>query len=114
MGQVIDVTQYKETFTVPKEAFRSLIINNELELHEMRVLCYLLTDIPGFNTGRRISNNREFTDPLNFRRIDPEVIAEELGYSEKKVKKAIKRLRELYIIEKGDGPSIKGGFRFTF
>lgn len=111
---VVDVTQYKEVFHVPKEPFRDIIVMQDFTLVELRVFCYLLTDLPGFNTGRRISKTTEFVDPMNFRRIDASVIAEELGYSEKKVKKAIKRLRELYIIEKGDGPAIKGGYRFTF
>ena len=111
---VVDVTQYKEVFHVPKEPFRDLIVTQDLTLVELRVFCYLISDIPGFNVGRRISKNTEYVDPMNFRRIDYEVIAEELGYSEKKVKKAIKKLRDLYIIEKGNGPSIKGGYRFTF
>lgn len=111
---VVDVTQYKEVFHVPKENFRNIIVLEDLSLEELRVFCYLLTDLPGFNTIRRINTGKEYVDPCNFRKVDAEVVATELGYSEKKVKKAIKKLVELSLLEKGNGPSVKGGYRFTF
>ena len=110
----IDVTQFKENFHVPKEIFRNIISTEEFELVDLKVFCYLLTTLNGYNKTRRIGTSKEHEDPLNFIKIHPSVIAEELGYSEKKVKKAIKYLEGIYLIEKGNGPAVKGGYRFTF
>lgn len=110
----VDVAQFKENFHVPKERFRTIITMEDLSKNELRVFCYLLTVLNGYNKARRMGTSREHEDPQNFTKIHTKVIADELKISEKKVKKIIKKLRDIQLIEKGDSPAVKGGHRFTF
>ena len=111
---VADITQFKETFHVPREAFRTMLITEDLSKTDLRIFCYLMTSINGFNKLRRMGTSREFDDPCNYTKVHISVIAKELGYSEKKVKKSIQNLLDRQLIEKGNSPSVKGGYRFTF
>lgn len=78
---------------------------------DYRVFLMLLTELDGFSPPR---NFREYKDPMNFKKIDKKRIAEQLCISKEKVDKAIETLRNYGIIEKGNGDSIKNGYRFTF
>lgn len=111
---VIDVTQFKETFHVPTEKFREIVSSEELDYIDFRVLCYLLTVLNGYNSFRRMGTAQEGKDPCNFTKIDCAVLSKALGYPKKKIKKSIKYLTSISLLEKGDGPTIKGGYRFTF
>ena len=110
----VDVSQFKENFHVPKEAFRQIITMEDLDFVDLKVLCYLLTTLNGYNKLRRMGTSKENEDPCNFSKVHASVLAEELGFSEKKVKKSIKYLTEIGLLEKGNGPAVKGGYRFTF
>ena len=114
MGTV-DVTQYKENVHIPKDEFRYMIMNNgSLSKRDLRVMCYLLTVINGFNTVRRIGTAREGQDPRNYTAIDTKVIARELEYSKSEIKESLQELCDRGLLEKGSSPVCKKGYRFTF
>ena len=58
--------------------------------------------------------NKDHQDPLNFKKIDKEALADLLCLSKKEVNKAIDKLYEDGYIEKGDNQTLKNGYRFTF
>ena len=92
MGTV-DVTQYKENVHIPKESFRYIIMNNNLSKKELRVMCYLLTTLNGYNSLRRLGTSRENDDPRNYTKVDVSVLARELEYSKEEVKLLIEGLK---------------------
>ena len=108
---VVEVTQYQTVVHIPKAKFRDIIAQEDFDRTELKVFCYLLTVLNGFNEGAR-SNPRN--DPRNFTVLDPEVIADEIFEPKKKIKKAIKRFELLGFLESGSSNSVKNGYRFTF
>ena len=113
MGTV-DVTQYKENVHIPKESFRYIIMNNNLSKKELRVMCYLLTTLNGYNSLRRLGTSRENDDPRNYTKVDISVLARELEYSKEEVKDTLESLCDRGILEKGSSAVCKKGYRFGF
>jgi len=110
----VDVAQFRQNFHVPKEAFRELITLYDLSFVDLKVICYLLTVLSGYNKTRRINTTNPGPDPNNFTKIHIDLMSEELGIKVKKIKKSIKYLTEIQVLEKGNGAAVKGGYRFTF
>jgi predicted transcriptional regulator len=53
-------------------------------------------------------------DPMNFKKIDIDRMADLLNLSKKDIKKSIKKFDEDGLIEHGNTDTIKDGYRFTF
>ena len=113
MGTV-DVTQYKENVHIPKESFRYIIMNNNLSKKELRVMCYLLTTLNGYNSLRRLGTSRENDDPRNYTKVDISVLARELNYEKDEIKDILESLCDRGILEKGSSAICKKGYRFGF
>lgn len=111
MANVRNVYQTPEKVSIPKEPFLSNIVyNTSLSKKDLRVLLLLFTQLGGYSappSGKGV-------DPENYKKIDTEVIAGELDMKEKDVKKVIKKLRQSFIIEKGDSTVSQNSYRFTF
>ena len=110
----IDVAQFKENVHIPKDEFRHIITQVDLNKSELRVMCYLMTIIEGYNKSRRMGSSGKYVDPKNFTKVDAKLLAKELGYEKSKVKEALDSLFEKGILEKGDSQLCKNGYRFTF
>lgn len=112
---VRDITQYTTVVHIPKEELRQFLIrNDDLSKSALKVFMYLLTDLNGFNTTAREESKKQYTDPFNFKNLDMKMLADELNMEKKKVKKAVIELEAAGIIERGDGITVKNGYRFTF
>ena len=105
---VNETSQFKETVHLPKRKLRDIANLSTLNECDYRVLIYLFTILSGHN------ENKTQTDHRNYIKIDHEVIAEEIWMKKSDVKKSIKNLKKIGIIEKGDSAAAKGGYRFTF
>lgn len=105
-----DVRQSKTVVSVPKDPFlEAVVTNKELSKKDLRVCMILLTELDGFHRG-----SKERDDPLNFRAISVENIADTLRMSKSDVKESIRNLIDYQIIQRGDSPTVKKGYRFKF
>jgi hypothetical protein len=109
MAQNGYVYQQVMNVSIPKDGLKEFIImNDNLSKKDLRVCLMLFTELNGW-----VDTNRK-RDPENFKKIDPEEIADALGYSTSVVKDSLKTLRHEGIIEKGNNQSMKNGYRFRF
>ena len=97
--------------SINRESLLDLASNEDLDEIDYRVILLLLTQLNGFN---RTYSTRESEDPLNYKKINKDSIADSLDINKKDVKKSIKKLLKMNLIEMGDNQSIKNGYRFTF
>ena len=113
MGNSNSTYQQKNTVSVRKKELREYVVfNKELNKKDYRVFLMLLTELDGYSAPKRRTYEDE--DPQNFTKIDSEQIADYLDMDESDVKKSIKKLINEGIIEKGNTPNMKNGYRFTF
>ena len=106
-----DVMQQKTTTSIPRDPFiESVVLNRDLNKKDLRVCMLLLTELNGFHK----SLNRHRDDPLNYRAISVENIADTLELSKADVKESIRKLQSEQIIEKGTSPTVGKGYRFKF
>ena len=121
MANITATHQQINTFSINRESFLDTVVKNEnLSENDLRVLCFLLTQLDGFKyekvshmkdgSERRSWNN----DPKNYKNIDIKKIAKILNISKKEAKHSVKNLLREYIIEKGSSNSITDGYRFLF
>lgn len=105
--------QQVETVSIKRNEIINLATNLDLSKKDYRVLLLLFTQLDGYSIPQ--NNRREWKDPLNFKMLNLDAIADTLCLSLKETKKSIKTLHEEGIIEKGDnGTTVIGGYRFTF
>ena len=113
MSERIDLTQHRTTVSVPKNPLLDKVVfNDELNERDLRVAIFLITILDGYNYAYGESKNRK--DPHNFRKIDLYKTSDELMITKKELKKSLKKLLFTGVLEKGDGSSVKDGYRFTF
>lgn len=75
----------------------------------------LFTQLDGFKLPEPGSSNfHNYKDPLNYKSISVEQIADTLNLKKKKVRKSIDLIDSLYLIECGSNETVKNGYRFTF
>lgn len=111
----IDTKQYQETVHIPKYRMVEVILNSpDLSTHDLRLYIYLLSQLDGYNHRTRENSRTKQVDPRNFKRVDYDVVSDELLISKKKVKESMKRLEKLGVLERGDSMTCKKGWRFTF
>ena len=106
---------YQQVYTVSlrKEAIVDrILIDDKFSKDDLRVILLLFTKLDGYKDPE-ITNNR-YNDPLNFKSISMNQIAETLDLKKKKVEKIIDKLVDEDILEKGGSASVKKGYRFTF
>lgn len=104
--------QQQHTVSIPKvELIDNVATNPNLGKKDLRVFLLLATQLNGWKEGSRRGTT---IDPKNFVKIDTEQIADVLDMDTRDVKKSIKKLRDEYIIEKGDTDATLNGYRFTF
>lgn len=111
MANVKAVYQQINTVSVQRIAIIDIASDEDLSCKDYKVLLMLLSQLEGYS---RPVNYKEENDPLNFKRINPESIADALRIKKKDVKKSIQWLLELGYIEMGSNETIKNGYRFTF
>lgn len=104
--------QQVETLSVKRDKITDIAVNIEWSKTDLRVFLALLTQLEGYSVPKTLHNDHK--DPLNFKIIDIEAMADLLLISKKKVKKSINRLHEEGVIEEGGNDTIKSGYRFTF
>lgn len=111
MANVRCTYQQATTVSIPREELLFWVVyNEELSKTDLRVVLFLLTELGGWKPPK----TTEAIDPLNYKIIEEKMIAEKLYISKKDVKKAIKHLLEMGIIEQGDFNGGRNGYRFTF
>lgn len=110
MGVSNTVYQQKLTVSVPRETFK-LIAEENYSKNELRVFLMLLTELSGYKKEDSFDVGKN-KDPMNFKIIDTESIADFLDIKEKDVKKAIKRFVADEVIEKGSSSAVSKGYRF--
>lgn len=112
MANARNVYQQIETLSVKRDKILDIATNIELSKNEIRVFLVLLTQLEGYSVPKTMRADHK--DPLNFKIIDIDAMADLLCMSKKKVKKCINKLHEEGFIEEGGNDTIKSGFRFTF
>lgn len=115
MSQHNATYQQQHTVSIRRQKLIDIALLEELDTDDYRVFLILLTQLDGFKIPEpTATNSTTFKDPLNFKKIDVEQIADTLGIKKKKVKKSIDLMYNLYLLEKGDNETVKNGYRFTF
>lgn len=104
--------QQVETLSVKRDKITDIATNLDWSKTDLRVFLALLTQLEGYSVPKTMHSSHK--DPLNFKIIDIEAMADLLSLSKKKVKKSINYLHEEGIIEEGGNDTIKSGYRFTF
>jgi hypothetical protein len=104
--------QQVETLSVKRDRITDIATNLEWSKSDLRVFLVLLTQLEGYTVPKTLHGDHK--DPLNFKIIDIEAMADLLSMSEKKVKKCINHLHDEGVIEEGGNDTIKSGYRFTF
>ena len=104
--------QQVQTVSVSRERLIDVATNYDYNKKDFKVFLALLTQLDGYTVPRRL--NKEHQDPMNFKKIDKEALADLLSLSKKEVNKSIDKLYNDGYIEKGDNNTRKGGYRFTF
>ncbi len=111
MANIRYTYQQASTVSIPREELlENVVYNDKLSKTDLRVCLFLLTELNGWSPPK----TGEYNDPNNFKKIDLKQIAEKLDISKKDVKKAIKNLNTMCIIEMGDSNSVRDGYRFMF
>ena len=104
--------QQVETISVRRDKIIDIVSNIEFSKNELRVFLLLLTQLEGYSVPKTMHSSHK--DPLNFKIIDIEAMADLLSLPKKKIKKCIEVLHDEGIIEEGYNDTIKSGYRFTF
>lgn len=110
MANATSVLQQTQTVSIPKAKLLDIGTNYALTETDLRVLFCLFSELNGWSESR----NRRTPDPLNYRRIDKDKIAEVLAVKKKEVKKSIEKLVDMDLLEPGSNDIVKNGYRFTF
>lgn len=109
-----EVFQYMHTITIPREKFiKNVIENPGLDLDDLRVCMLLMTELDGWSMSRK-ETRASAVDPLNYKKVHIDKMAETLKMKKKDVKESIKVLLREEIIEKGESIASVDGYRFTF
>lgn len=115
MSQHNATYQQQHTVSIRRQKLLDVALLKDLDETDYRVFLILLTQLDGFKLPLPGDTNcTTYKDPLNFKKIDVEQIANTLGIKKKEVKKSLELLYNLYLIEKGDNETVKNGYRFTF
>lgn len=107
-----DTYQQVNTISVKREKILDIATDLEYSKNDLRVFLILLTQLEGYTVPKTLRSDHK--DPLNFKIIDVEAIADTLSLPKKKVRKCIEFLHTDGIIEEGSNDTIKHGYRFTF
>ena len=100
--------------SINKKKLLEIASNEALDETDLRVLLCLFTELNGWSPTDPYAPGRPAVDPLNFSIIDINEIANTLDIKKKKVKRSIKNLFDLCIIEDGSSQTVSHGYRFTF
>lgn len=103
--------QQVHTVSIQRDKLVEISTNLNLSKKDLRVFLILLTQLDGYKYTSRMKNK---PDPMNFKRVDIESIAETLSMTKKEVRRSIELLELEGYIEDGDNETIKNGYRFTF
>lgn len=104
--------QQVENISVKREKILEISTNLDLSKNDIRVFLVLLTQLDGYTVPKTM--HQKHRDPLNFKIIDIDQIADLLCLSKKKVRKSIEHIHDEGLIEEGSNDTIKHGYRFTF
>lgn len=110
MANTNSTYQQQNTVSINRYKLIDIAEIHGLDEDDYRVLLILFTQLNGY----RYNNNPNSKDPRNFKKIDAEKIGDTLEISKKRVKKSIRLLYNLGLLDKGDNDSVKNGYRFTF
>jgi hypothetical protein len=106
------VYQQQRNVSIPRDALIQIASNEELGKKDLKVLLLLFTQLDGW--GPQTTKSIRTKDPLNFKKIDIESIADSLGMKKKEVKECIEHIMSECLIETGLNDTVKNGYRFTF
>lgn len=115
-----NLTQTTYKVSIPKEGIMEKIIENRdfLKKDDLTVIFLLMTKLEGWTPPESQSNkygggDDYKRDPRNFQAIDFDWAAQTLNIKKKDLKKSIKNLLSLDILEQGDDARIlQDGYRF--
>ena len=102
--------QQVSNVSINKSKLLDIATNYNFNSKDLRVVLALFTELSGWGD----SYTRRKEDPLNFKKIDFDTMADILDMTKKEFKKSIKHLINEGIIEEGDSDTITKGYRFTF
>ena len=105
-----NVTQYTQIVSIPKSKLLDIGTNYALTETDLRVLFCLFSELNGWCA----EDKPRTPDPMNYRRIDKDKIADAIAMKKKDVKKSIEKLVEMDLLEPGSNDIVKNGYRFTF
>ena len=108
---------YQQTTNVSinKNKLIEIATNYGLNETDLRVLFVLFTELNGWSRPpRAVEYARAGQDPMNYKILDKEKIAETLDLKKKQVKKAINNLIDAGLVEPGSSDAVQDGYRFTF
>lgn len=104
--------QQVQTVSVSRDKLIEIASEPEYGKKDLKVFMILLSQLDGYNIPNKYNKNHK--DPMNYKKIDKNKIADLLSLSKKEVSKVIDKLYDNGIIEKSDTDTIKNGYRFTF
>ena len=114
MALAKNLTQWKRSFAVPREAFiRAIVENEEMTKKQLRVTLLLLASLDGYSPPKSSMRGDE-NDPMLFTAISKKEIANTLNIDKTDVDDAIDFLLSYEILEEGKDRTNKKGYRFTF
>lgn len=97
--------QQQRNVSIPRDALIN-IASLDLGKKDYKVLVVLFTQLDGWGGGTN--------DPLNYKKIDINSIAQTLSLKKKDVRASIDTLLDEGLIELGDNDTVRYGYRFTF
>ena len=112
MALTKEVTRRKYSVSFNRQNFMdNVIIPRDLSKRDLRIILLLLCRLDGYVPPKTVRSNTK--DPANFSDISIKRIAKTLGYKKSEVKKSLKKLVELEILEYGVNEANEHGYRFV-
>lgn len=110
-----ETVQLVTSFSIPREEFLGKVVANQnLKRRDYVVLVFLLTQLEGWNSLKRMIGSSTTLDPKNYRKLDIKNTAVVLGMEKSDIRQSLKVLKDEGIIEEGSSVTVKKGYRFTF
>lgn len=106
--------QQQSKVSIDRPSIIEIAKDDRLYERDLRVMLMLLSVLDGWKMPEPVAPGPVPKDPLNYKHIDTDAIADTLCLKKKDVKKAVKHIHKLGYIEEGNNDTVNGGYRFTF
>lgn len=110
-----ETTQLVTSFTIPRDDFLGKVVSKRnLKKKDYIVLLFLLTQLDGWNSMRRMIEGNRSADPLNFKNLHIGNMSLALGLEKSEIRASLKTLKHEGLIEEGTSSTVSKGYRLTF